>query len=89
MILVSFLREKSKALEKFKEFKVLEENEIDFKIKTIRSNNGGEFTSKEFDEFCKKKYIKRNVHNSRGPMMEWCSRKRKQICSIVRQSHHG
>ena len=34
--------------DKFKEFKALIENHTEKKIKTIRSDNGGEFTSNEF-----------------------------------------
>jgi hypothetical protein len=51
MTWVSFLRNKSEAFEKFKSFKALVENEIDLKIKCLRSDNGGEFTSNEFEEF--------------------------------------
>jgi hypothetical protein len=41
MTLVYFLKEKSEAFEKFKTYKVLVENEIDLKIKCLRSDNGG------------------------------------------------
>ena len=44
MTWVSFLKQKSKAFEKFKAFITLIENETNFKIKCIRSNNGEEFT---------------------------------------------
>ena len=37
-----------------KEFKALVENQIEKKIKVLRTDNGGEFCSKEFEEFCKK-----------------------------------
>jgi hypothetical protein len=53
MTWVSFLRNKSEAFEKFKSFKALVENETDLKIKCLRSDNGGEFTSNEFEEFVK------------------------------------
>eukprot|EP00253_Pinus_taeda_P025361 PITA_25361 len=51
---IYFLKKKSKVFEKFKEFKALVENQIEKKIKVMRTNNGGEFRSKEFEEFCKK-----------------------------------
>jgi hypothetical protein len=51
MTWVSFLKNKSEAFEKFKAFKALVENETDLKIKCLRSDNGGEFTSNEFEEF--------------------------------------
>ena len=37
---------------KFKAFKALVENQINHKIKFLRSDNGGEFTSNEFNKFC-------------------------------------
>jgi Integrase core domain len=45
---VYFLKEKSAAFEVFKSFKNLVENESGYKIKTLRSNRGGEYTSKRF-----------------------------------------
>ena len=45
MTWVTFLKEKSEAFEKFKIFKAKVENETNLKIKCIRSDNGGEFTS--------------------------------------------
>ena len=46
---VAFLKEKSKAFEKCKIFKNRVENESRVKIKSLRSNRGGEFTSREFN----------------------------------------
>ena len=43
----------------FKEFKALVENKTEKKIKVLRTDNGGEFCSKEFEEFCKKYGIAR------------------------------
>jgi hypothetical protein len=48
MTAVFFLRNKSEAFENFKVYKEMVENEMDSKIKCLRSDNGGEFTSKEF-----------------------------------------
>jgi len=56
---VAFLREKSWVFENFKNFKAMDENVIENKINYIRYNNGGEFTSKEFDDFLKENGIKR------------------------------
>jgi transposase InsO family protein len=56
---VLFLKQKSEAFEKFKTFKDLAENETYLKIKCLRSNNGGEFTSKEFTQFCENHGFKR------------------------------
>ena len=50
---IYFLKGKSEVFSKFKEYKALVENQTDRKIKNIRSDNGREFTSKEFNELCK------------------------------------
>ena len=48
MNVVFFLMNKSEAFENFKVCKEMVENEMDSKIKCLRSHNGGEFTPKEF-----------------------------------------
>jgi hypothetical protein len=44
---------KDEVFNKFQEFKEEIENLTNKKIKTLRSGNGGEYTSKEFIAFCK------------------------------------
>jgi hypothetical protein len=46
---------------KFKEFKALIENLSERKIKILRLDNGGEYTSKEFISFCRDVGIKREL----------------------------
>jgi hypothetical protein len=46
MTAVCFLKNKSEAFENFKIYKEMVENEMDSRIKCLRSDNGGEFTSK-------------------------------------------
>jgi hypothetical protein len=43
------------------------ENEMDSKIKCLRSDNGGEFTSKEFMDYCNRHGIKRKFFIARTP----------------------
>jgi len=50
MYKVCFLKNKSEAFENFRIFKELVENEIYLKFKYLRSENGGEFTSNEFND---------------------------------------
>ena len=61
------LKEKNEVLSKVKEFKALVENLTEWKIKTLRSNNGGEFTSEEFKEYCKEVGIKRELSTPYNP----------------------
>jgi transposase InsO family protein len=43
------------------------ENEMDSKIKCLRSDNGGEFTSKELMKYCSSHGIKRQFSIARTP----------------------
>ena len=45
------LEQKSEAFVAFKNFKTHVEKESGYKIKALRSNQGGKFTSKEFNDF--------------------------------------
>ena len=54
MMTVMYLKEKSKAFEKFKWYLAREKKEIRKKLKCLRLDRGGEFISNEFNEF----YIK-------------------------------
>ena len=51
MTWVCLLKKKSEAFNHFKKFKELIENESDLKIKCLRSDNGGEFISNEFNNY--------------------------------------
>jgi hypothetical protein len=56
---VFFLKNKLEAFENFKIYKEMVENEMDSKIKCLRSDNGGELNSKEFMDYCNNHGIKR------------------------------
>ena len=45
------LRQKSDTFSKFREYKALVQNYHDYKIKALRSDNGGEYTSHQFAKF--------------------------------------
>eukprot|EP00253_Pinus_taeda_P007275 PITA_07275 len=51
---IYFLKNKSEVFNRFKEFKALVENQTEKKIKVLRTDNGGEFCCKEFQELCNK-----------------------------------
>jgi hypothetical protein len=64
---VYFLESKDEVFDKFKEFKSLIKNLSKRKIKILRSDNGGEYTSKEFVNFCKDVEIKRELTTPYNP----------------------
>ena len=67
MIAVFFLKNKSKDFENFNIYKELVENETDSKIKCLRYDNRGEFTSKKFIDYCNNHGKKRQFSISRTP----------------------
>ena len=56
---IYFLKAKSKVFEWFWEFKILVENQTGRKIRVLRTDNGGEYTSNEFLEYCSLEGIKK------------------------------
>jgi transposase InsO family protein len=67
MTSVFFLKNKSEDFENFKIYKEMVENEMDSKIKCLRSDNGEEFTSKEFMDYYRSHGIKREFFVTRTP----------------------
>jgi transposase InsO family protein len=53
------LKTKDGVLARFQEFKAQVENLTGKRIKVLRSDNGGEYTSKDFSDFCIEEGIKR------------------------------
>nr|GEZ27152.1 zinc finger, CCHC-type [Tanacetum cinerariifolium] len=58
---VYFLKSKDEAFKTFKEFKLKVENDVEKKLKSFRTDRGGEFTSREFTRYCKKNGILRQL----------------------------
>jgi transposase InsO family protein len=75
---ICFLKEKLEEINKFKAIKTLVENERETKIKCLRSDNGGEFTSKEFNVFCETHGIKRQFFASRTPQQNGIVERKKR-----------
>jgi transposase InsO family protein len=85
MTAVCFLNNKSEAFENFKIYKEMVENEMDSRIKCLRSGNGGEFTSKEFMEYCSSHRIKRKFFVARTPQQnEFVERKNRTVQEMAR-----
>ena len=74
---------------KFKKFKALIENHTEKKIKTFRSDNGGEFTSNEFKDLCKDLGIKRGLSTPYNPQQNGVAkRKNRTIMEAAREMIH-
>jgi hypothetical protein len=58
---IYFLKTKSEVFKRFQEFRALVENHTGKKIKVLRSDNGGEYTSTEFAYFCTQQGIRRQL----------------------------
>ena len=71
---IYFLKSKDEVFNKFKEFKALVENHTEKKIKTFRSDIGGEFTLEEFKELCRESGIKRELTTPYNPIKWSCRR---------------
>ena len=76
MIIVMYLREKLKVFEKFKWYLERIENEIGKRLKFLRLDRGGEFISNEFNNFCIKRGIKRQVSTPRTPKHNGIAKRR-------------
>lgn len=62
------MKTKDEASNWFRVFKAQVENQIDKKIKVLRSNNGDEYTSNDFKNFCKDAGIKKDTIVSSNPL---------------------
>ncbi|KAD4888315.1 hypothetical protein E3N88_20388 [Mikania micrantha] len=80
-----FLSKKSESFETFKSFKTMVETETDLKIKCLRSDRGGEFTSLEFNSYCENSGIKRQLTTSYTPQQNGVTEHRnKTLMNMVR-----
>ena len=59
--------EESETYSKFCEFKALVKKELGKKVKALRSDNGGEFISGKFKDFCSTKGIRRELIAPHNP----------------------
>jgi hypothetical protein len=64
---IYFLKEKDEFFTKFQELKDLVENLSRSNIKNLRLENGGEYNSNEFKEFCREAWINRELTTPYNP----------------------
>ncbi|KAL0410575.1 UNVERIFIED_CONTAM: Retrovirus-related Pol polyprotein from transposon TNT 1-94 [Sesamum latifolium] len=82
---VYFLKEKSEVFGTFKKFKAMVENQSGFRIKALRSDRGGEFTSNEFKVFYEQNGIHRPMTTPYSPQQNGVAeRKNRTILNMAR-----
>jgi transposase InsO family protein len=87
---VYFLKSKYEVLGKFKEFKALVENLFERKIKILKSDNGGEYTSNEFGILCIDARIKKELTTPYYPQQNGVAeRKNRTIMEAVKTMIHN
>ncbi|KAD7117108.1 hypothetical protein E3N88_04376 [Mikania micrantha] len=80
-----FLESKDQAFENFKEFKLMVENEVGTRLKMLRTDRGGEFTSNEFSQYCKDNGIARQLTAPYSPQQNGLvERRNRTIMSTTR-----
>ena len=73
-------------LSKFQEYEIMVTNLTGLKIQTLRSDNGGEYTSKEFAKFCASKGIVHQFTNLYTPEQNGVSERLNQTLIESRKS---
>jgi len=83
---VYFLKEKSKAFEVFKKFKVMVKKATDRHIKVVRSDRGGQYTSTTFMEYYEEKGIRRFLTAPYTPQQNGVAERENQTILIMVRS---
>jgi transposase InsO family protein len=86
---IYFLKSKDEVFNKFKEFKALIENLFERKIKKLRSDNGGSYTSKEFVNFCRDIGIKREITTPYNPQQNGVAERKNRTIMEAVQDPYG
>ena len=82
-------KESDEVLDRFQEFRALVENQSGKKIKVLRSDNGGEYTSGDFIDFCSEAGIKREFTIPSKPQQNGVAKqKNRTIVSTVKAMIH-
>lgn len=75
---------KSEAISVFDEYKIKVENQLGRTMKVLGTDRGGEYTSNEFDEYCKKNSIQHQLTMAYMPQQNGvakrCNRTLMKMC---------
>jgi transposase InsO family protein len=83
------MQKKDQTFSKFYEFKALVEKELGKQVKALRINNGGEYISNEFKDFCSKEGIRRELIAPHNPQQNGVTeRKNRTIMGETRVMLH-
>jgi hypothetical protein len=86
---IYFLKAKGEVFDRFQEFKALVENQTVKKIKVLRSDNGGEYASNKFEDFCTQHGIHRQFTVPYNPQQNGVAeRKNRAIIGAARAMLH-
>lgn len=87
---IYIIKAKSECFAKFKEWKALVEKQCEHKIKVLRSDNGGEYLSKDFDELLKHEGIGRQTSTPYTPQQNGVAeRANRTIVEMARSMIHA
>jgi transposase InsO family protein len=82
---IYFMKTNNETFKKFHEFKALIEYQTGKHIRILRSDNGGEYESHQFEDICKEAGIKRQLTVSYNPQQNGVAeRKNKTICEAAK-----
>ena len=79
MMTIMFLKKKFDAFQMFKWYLARVEKETRKSLKCLRSNRGGKFTSREFEEFYNDRGIKRQTSTLRTPLQNGIAERRNRL----------
>jgi transposase InsO family protein len=86
---IYFLKAKSEVFTRFQEFRTLVENQSGKRIKILRSDNGGEYSSRQFIDFCAQHGIRRQMTVPYNPQQNVVAeRKNRAITGAARSMLH-
>ena len=82
-------KKKSEVFGVFKKFKALAENQSGKRIKVLRSDRDKEYTSREFERFCKDEGIKRQLTVVYSPQQNGVSERKNHIVMEMARDAQG
>ncbi|KAM0988950.1 hypothetical protein ACFX2A_013056 [Malus domestica] len=89
MVWVYLMRNKSEVFSIFKKFKMMVELQSGLKIKRLRSDRGGEFTSLEFQEFCEGAGLQKQLTVAYTPQQNGVAeRKNRTVVEMTKSMLH-